>query len=424
MPAQQQDFHAVLNSFDSADFTSGVGALQLLPQNAECQYRLNRASNIAYTLSPRPHRPLMSSGRWRRTMNNSPIASPHAKTMEDPAEHAFTTDVSFLGREFTVFQGIAANRSDSLRLLLKSACSSANSVPTDYAKEIGLIAWAILRISNRIARHAAIPANLRPKARDRSSTLNIPNSHYFAKLKSAVSFSPQQFLRTIRPVPLSVIREMIITPPTVATDFEVSLDAEYHAIAPMIRIDNSIIVVNPPALITALRHHTVVEAKRQGLLYKLQEQFDAQVIRDIRTHLLRMRWKPLPWPTLPTVPWASESIWYLDTDKVAHLIVLTDKFDSYTASDPYGRSKTPIDISCDIETRIQDISKALRSTHSSDTDVLHIFVLQDFGPLCGIQFGLSSDLLSNDRKANLILLLAQSDLGVISRLSQGDPLEL
>ena len=423
MTTGHKDLYKSFERFNAIDYATGVGALQLLPQNAERQYRLNRASNLAYALSETLAKPDMSSKHWRRTMNQPPISDLASISMEDPAEHTFTSSLHLFGEEYTVFQGLTYRLVDALQILLKTICQTASHIPDQFAMSVATTARAILRISHKIARHAQIDSHTPPASSNHRSSIIVPPAHEFRKLKEAVTFTDKQLRATIGQIPSHAIQAMIVKPPFARGSLVDILDSKCYSTRPLLLFSNELVIPNPPALLSALQHYIVTQAQKHSLNEIIMTNVMQHVDDLVQAHLLRMTWHAHHWPSIERVSWATESVWNLDTDKVAHVIVLVEDICDKRRISHENRSPIDETLSERLRSRISTVRQALESQGGIQRDIFHLVVAQDLGS----ETMMILDLNDQDRvdaRAPDIAFLEQADLGVIARLLQGDRLGL
>jgi hypothetical protein len=155
-----------LDAFSATDIWSGIGALQLIPENADQGYRLHRLAGAVLTLGSTPDgdRPKMSLARWRRLVNSPPVADPHTKLMEDPYEEVWTESVAFFGGDYLVLNGLEMNSAQTLRHLTQAIFQQDRVWPYSFTLESERLIRSVLALSNHVCgrgglRRGAVPAD-------------------------------------------------------------------------------------------------------------------------------------------------------------------------------------------------------------------------------------------------------------------------
>ena len=424
MTSDLQHFYDYLDGYDPIDIAAGIGALQLMPENAECQLRLNRASSVAHCLRPARNRQEIPYSRWHEIMNHSPIADQLTKSYEDPAEQVFTSQVPFEGREHTVFQGLLQDSANSVTLLLKASCNQSSNLSPDLKKDLTSTSLALLTISHRIASQARLLANTKPVAQVTiNRTLEVPSAHRLRKLKAAVTFTDRRLNNTLKRVPDSAITELISHPRSNRLDLSSPADVAYFRHHPIVCIENKYIVTNPSAILTTIIQNIIAKSIRASCENVLTCAFRDQATDHVRAHLTRMNWKlhfQSPDEELPSHCF-NESLWTVDTNKLAHVVVLVDDVSRFRRTDALPGSTNAAFEASRIEARIVDVNRSLRTQSADNVDILHIVVTQDIGQPMFI--GLDPPTIdANTGKKAQVILASQAELGVIAKLCNSDPL--
>ena len=89
-----KDFARCLIPHDPLDVLASLSALQLIPENAGRQIRLEAAANIAATLDADSQTRKLSPSKLRRILNEPPM---HPFTNEDPPNNLVSDEVMFIG---------------------------------------------------------------------------------------------------------------------------------------------------------------------------------------------------------------------------------------------------------------------------------------------------------------------------------------
>ena len=216
---------------------------------------------------------------------------------------------------------------------------------------------------------------------------------------------------------------MMITPPLARGSLHDAIDSKSYSSKPMLLYSNALVVPNPPALLSALREYIVTEARKRRLEEIINTNVMQHVSGLVQAHLLRMAWRAHDWPPIDRVSWAIESVWNLDSDKLAHVIVLVEDLrDKRRLNHEYDGLVNGT-LSTKLRSRISSVSKALKSRADIPREILHLIVAQDLGSGSMMMLDLNDQDQAGDT-IGTVAFLEQMDLAVISRLRQGDPLGL
>ena len=416
MDQVMSELRDLLSAFDAVDLSAGIGGLQLVPENAERQLRFERAYALTSSIANTEGRPQMSSGRWRSLFNEPPLASPSTVSAEDPAEQLFTGSVSFVGGSYVVFRGIAEQSVEVAELLLKAVFLYDVGMPADYERELKATAYAVLRLSDAIARRARLGRNALPGS-DADRRVIVPHSAGFALVKEAVTFSPEDLRTVVEPVSVDALGPLVRDLGDGELDPDVAADLAETYARPIARAGDTSVVAMPSGLLVALRHRIVVRAQELGLIPDLAERYRAAAAEAVDRSLRWMGWSETPWSMNDSPDWGVESFWSFDSDKVAHVLVISDDLGDYQASDPFGQWSPSY--AEEIEERMMEVRDRLHESFAGVTATLHVLVIQGVGREMFV--GLTGRARSPESE---LLIVNQPDLAVISRFEARNPVAL
>lgn len=410
------DLKGSLYAFDASDLCAGIGALQLVPVNAERQLRFERAAALVVGAPRDATRPRMSPRRWRAFLNSPPIADESVIRGEDPAENVFTGTVTFHGGAYTVFMGIADDSALLTQVLLHALNAAGSALPHEFVREMNDLALCVLRIGNALADRADLARNVLPDS-DPDRRVIVPSASAFNVLKAAVTFSDEGLEALCYPVSPDVL-EPIVSHSAVELNADDLTDLAYTYVRPIVRHGGSSTVITPSGLLVSLRHRIVIRALAEGLGETLTDQLTKASAAIVDDNLKTMRWAQHSWGRPDRPNWAEESFWGFDSDKGAHVLVVGDDLHDYSEADPFAGGWSP-GVDGRVQDRISVVSQALFDEFSSLTSVLHIVVLCGVGRAYAVDAGASTV----DQHSSFALL-SQSELGIISRYEAGDQLAL
>lgn len=403
-----------LSPFAYGDLASGIGALQLVPVNAERQPRFDRLAALVYSLDRNVEGPDLSPGRWRSILNTPPVTTAVVASQEDPAEDLFTGALSFIGGSYVVFPGIAEQSVEIARLLLKAVVLSAEPMPDEYVAEIQALTYGVLRLSDAVAARAGLRRGVQPESTtDRQVVL--PPAEQFKLLKKAVTFDEQELNDLLDPVPIDALDPLTATEPLdLDPNDEANLSLPYQR--PLLRIGDTWHVAVPSGLLVGLRHRVIIRAQELGLVDELVDRYRAATHSGVARSLRWMGWSELEWGMNDSPEWAIESFWAFDADKVAHVLVAVDDFADYEVQQPFG-NWTPTFIE-ELDGRLATVRDRLGSSLEATEAVFSVLVLQGAGRQSAIP------LPAGGKDNYETMVVWQPDLAVIARFEVGDPVAL
>lgn len=416
MARNLEDLIETLTAFDLSDLAAGLGGLQLLPANLERQLRFELASSIIASLEPKQGQPSMSALKWKQLLNGSPIGGGENTRNEDPAEDAFTASMSFIGGPYVVFKGIATGSVEVARLLFE-AVFLLPGLPDTYVKEMEPLVFAALRLSNATALRAGLRRDILPVSGP-NNLVQIPSMREFVELKEAVTFTPERLSMLCAPFSPDALNPLIIDAGSIgpyAPPQEMG-DARLYS-TPFLRVGGCLFLLMPSAILVALRHRMITRALELGLRTTLASSYRFTAAKEVYKSLDLMGFVQQPVKLEEEPPWALETLWTFDVDKLAHVLVISDDFDGYADGEAFGHWEPGWDR--EVEDRLLRMRQLIRSNAETLDGVLHLIVVQGVGRI--IAFGLTDRV----REAGAyVLLTSQPDLALIGRMEVADPLAL
>lgn len=405
---------ADLAIFDLLDLATGLGGLQLLPENAERQLRFDLFASIIPSIHPAGVGRQITPGRWRNLLSSPPLGGDLVRQGEDPAENLFTSSLTFDGGPAIVFPGVTQSPVEIARLLNK-AIFFGPGMPEEYYREMRALAYAVLRLSDRIAHRAGLPRNVIPKSLP-ASQVAVPSATEFAKLKQAVVFDETSLAALLGVVSPEVLRPLIVEAGSqeLPADWDWTKGQGYAT--PILKLGAQYVVLLPSALLVALRHRVITAAVAAGVASNLSSNFRAVVTRQVALSMELMGFVRQP-PQLPDTPtWADEMVWSFDVDKVAHILVVTDDLTDFQPEAIFDQWQPPWQ--SEVERRLLEFRDVARRI-GQIRGILQLVVFQGFGRF--ISLGLTRQI--QDPSAHT-LIISEPDLAVIARREVGDRLAL
>jgi hypothetical protein len=410
---------ADLAVFDTADVAAGVGALQLVPENADHLLRLERLAGVVAALSEQASegRPRMSAGRWRSLINSPPIADAALVSAEDSFEEPYTESIAFFGGSYTVMAGLATGSVRIARRITEAIFQMEPAMDLSFSAECSLLTRSVLSLSKVVTTRGGLPRGVAPVP-GKGRPAVVPAADTFARLKRAVRLTGEELEHSLG-VDLSRSLQPFLVQPGDLPPPELDREPSDRLVAtPILDFSTEVVVVVPTALLAALRHRIIVRAAQLGLDGALAERYRKAVERNVLRSLWMMDFAPIDLDVSAPPGEFGEHFLRFDESKVAHLLVVTDPLTSYDTEDPFGF--WPDDgLSASIEARIVAVRHEIRALRGPSTGVLHIVVLDGVGR--SVNVGLA-DGATADRAYPVIL--TSDDLEIIARLELGDPLAL
>lgn len=420
-PVFLSDLAQGLTVFDARDLLATAAALQLIPENADRAIRLEAFAHVVASMRDGPGRPTISSSRLRQMLNGKPLGQGLLAQMEDPFENPFTEAFTFIGGGYVVFPWIVSEATFIVRHLARVLIHSSPPFPdANFRTHAGALLSAVLLISDAIARRAGLDRGVAPVSLPGGLAV-VPAAPDLNRLKRCAVFDQQELAELLQRqgLPLPIIESLTLSLGDVSV---ASYEADRGALVrrPIVRSGTDFIVALPGLLLTAAWNEIIRLAMERNIVTELAQRYSdavwATVVRSL--DYLGNHAVPVSLPDLPAVDCLREGLFAIDHDKLAYVLLLTDRFHDYSADEPFG-SWTPGDLSEQVARRWDAVEDHIFGQQRAPNEILLITLLQGTGR--GQAFSVRRP---PARPPSLRLSMTAGDLETIALLEAGDPLAL
>jgi len=400
-----------VGSLDTIDIIQGLAGLQLVPANAARLLRLEGGVQSVASL------PLAATARRRitreelqRWLDESPFRLP-----EDPFNNSFVEELTFFGGSYRVLPGSVEGSAFLFRRLAAAVFRSGEWDAQDpFRREAMALALATLRLSDAVARRAAVERGARPGV----GALVIPTEGALNALKDAVRFREDELDELLGDLPRDVLEPLTQEIGLPLTTNREHLGTGPFYARPLLQINGALIVALPHAVLGALLHALVSLAVRHGVIERLASTFRLAVFHSIIESLSYIECPRLHPPLSDPPEGFADAVLSLDTDKVLYLLLVTDPLNDYDGDVIYGEWRDD-ELRERIEARLLAAETELLFNPTPPNAVLHLIVMQSIGRAAVVGFG---DRLEPVRSHRLVMSAAELD--VICLLEGGRQLTL
>jgi hypothetical protein len=311
---------------DGFDLATACAALQLLPANAS---HLDRLCALAATaLSSGTNASLLATeadlARWL-------ISGPslHRGPRWDPYEGPFAEPIDFYGGGYLLQTGGNAEAVFNLRTLLNAVFAPTEPLGNrDFSRRLSQFTRSVLML----ATHACLAGHVTrwAPAEDTKVVLIAPVA-VMPFLRAGVRFTRAELMAITNANPdvlEPIIHDMgTLGPPALNTN-----GTQFNA-RPLLRFDDTYLLVEPGTLALALRHAIVSLSLAQGLRAELTERLALTSMVFARTAGERMNWVMQHEHAAKDAPIVSV-LGGFDTDKAVDIAIVYEDFDGYSDVDP------------------------------------------------------------------------------------------
>jgi hypothetical protein len=315
------------------------------------------------------------------------------------------------GRSFLVFPGIADDSAFSFRHF-----AQALDIPPEFYAHPAFVSdatrliGAVLRLSTEVALRAGLRRWTNPRMESHDTI--VPPPQELDRLRHAVLLRKTELDELIQAQGGSnVLRPLTsafgVNPPTYNRH-----DGALLA-APLVQHGASYVVALPGLLLDATRHQLISRAIETGAIEDVGRRFSDAVWATVDESLqklgMRRESRVVPFPEIPN---ARGAIYQFDTDKYAHVVLITDPFRDYRQDTIFGRWSLDLFQEA-IEARVN--RTAATAGRADGDSIMTLIVVQRAGSEHHLHLGPLPD--------NTLALRA-SELETVSYAEGGQPLTL
>lgn len=368
-----------LRNYDVAHLLGTIGALHLLPRNADQAIRLEALAHAALCLEPQENRPRISAGRLRVVCASDDLSS--FAWAEDPCDETFVEEMSFYGGSYRLMPGITESGTFILQHIAKAIFLAPSVfVPRHFVHEARILIHSALLISEEIARRADLVIGTLPISAHREP-IAVPDALTMERLRAAVTFSRADLegLLAKASLDLSAVDAYLLNAGTIRPDQFHPGNAPCQKL-PLIRVSDTYVVPCPSAFVGAARHAVIIRAHDLGVTDELSNRFAAAVWDTVEKSLsyVRHQKSSLQLPSPFEYPGTKSALFEFDNDKVLYAILATDPLENYDSDKVFGTWDDP-KLCTAIQQRILEVEELIYSSASNINDLLFLVVMQGVG---------------------------------------------
>jgi hypothetical protein len=397
---------------DGPSLVASAAALQLIPENIPRLVRLQRLAAIGACLPSRPGAPRLSPSRIRALLKDPLVSGPDIRAQEDLYDDLYTAEVSFHGGPCLVAQGLTSRCAHTLGLMLRSILGPAGqaALPTQFVEDTQLWAHTVLRLSNVTLRRAGLHCGIAPPPHHGEGVF-VPGERTLASLRAAVRYDFAYLTSLLPTRSADLIAAWGLRPGEHTFTAEPGSD-DGLVLAPLLLVNDGLIVANPAELVTALRHRLIVHAGLHGCRSELARLLREHTLADVSRLLMLSGATPAGPAQKTSDDLISRRTFTFAQDKILDVAVLMDDLSDYDDADPSGYWPNR-----DLGLRVQNVIDPVGPSLPEDARTLRLIINEGVGR--------SSFLgLTDPRRSGPVLLMSLSDLQVMSELDGTDPLFL
>ena len=393
-----------------------AGALQLCPQNATKWIRLARLVEVARASRPGPSQSDVSVEQLGRLLTSPPIFTQDVVWDEDPFNAPFVVPIVFGGREYLTVTGSDASAASACQFAIDALGEASDDFDELWSvvlPDVERLLWA----SDTVARRSKLQRWHVPEFA-RSEPLHIPAGQELRDLQAAVVIEGSNI-----PPHLGGLAEFKhlcweTRRRRGRRDGSELVDARM-ATAPLSlsTSGSSLIVAGPNQITTAVLRLIAAKAAAVGLRQPFLKALQLVILREADLLCRHMGWVALEPPAgMVTKPGLVDSLYFIDIDKVAHVVAFVDDLNKFEPRRPARTPHLPAS-ALEVTERMREV-RSLLGNGDSGIQVLHVPVLSQLGRPLAAQL----DDVADERHP--VIALSIDDLRTISAEERDDPIGL
>jgi len=408
---------AVVGRYDVLDLLACVGALLLVPENAERELRLDQLGRIAASLETTEGKPRVSLSALRNICNSGPLAA--LASQEDPAENLFTESLTFFGGSHIVFPGITEHGCYVLNQLCRAIFLRGDSLSrSQFGRKAYHLLMAAFLISDAVASRAGLRRGLVP-ARGPGRKVVVPPSPKMNELKHSVVFHDHEILQILRQkrIPREALDPLTLECGSREPGQFGDVERSELGLRPMVRVHDQLIVVEPTSIVFAAQQAVVRLAQEFGQTDALAKAFCDSVWIDVVESLgfLENHLVPISLPDQAPAACVRQAFFNIDTDKLLYVTLLTDDLNNYDPNAEWAVQG----MTGELQERVRKAEQTAMELKAPVNEVLNLLLFQPIGRSFFMGIAGPSDPLRSPR-----LAMSASELRVIAEIGGGDQLLL
>lgn len=404
-----------LQGFSYLDLCRKVGGAQLLVENSDFFAELLRGSAVIASTS------IEDSGVYRISdiefaswLNTDDSITNGPEMGGDPPECPFAAEIPFYGGGYLVLTSDYAEDAYQLEQLITAAFRVESVV---FQRKVKEVAALLLVISNECLRNAGVTRKSEPA--EPVDKIHWPRGGNARVLEKSVSFEKSVLVRALArfDVGLDGLERVSFQQEGISCNYR-HLQNNPMRTRPLLRFDESLVLVAPSMVLSAIRNSIFAIAEEEHVLDRFTSEFQVAVRLNLMKNAQRMNWLQRAECTFKEGDILIDEIVYeVDADKIMVVYLITDRLVHGTtdSENMYWDLETNI---AAFKERVGFHHNQLHGLFADRAEIVHCLVSQGVGRFSII--GLPSIDLDN----GMVIALSADEFQHFALLNRGDSLAL
>lgn len=357
------------------DLIATLGGLQVHPCNHVHAVRLEIASQIACSINNNGNR-CVNPEIFKTNLNIFLPTISRCGLQEDPPERLFTENIEFHGGNYIVYPSTYLEEKERIENLLRVLQSFRDEFSDEFIREIFEKAFWILWLSNEIAsrldhtRYQDSPYNWDSERND----IFVPHANELIKYRNSVIFNldeikgdyPDFKIEILKPFLTKIGKKKLQT---------AGFDSHILNRAPLVQIDNDLVVTIPGALLYTLNFWILNYAKKNNYGDLLAKRYKEYLWYFSLISLKCMRFEELDidLPNSDDDLLFAEELFEFDKDKIAFVQFISNDIIKNFKSNFNSKIN---ELKNKLEKRDKEVIEFLKTDVSDDTEIFFIKIFE------------------------------------------------
>ena len=322
------DLAEYLRRWDIADLLASVGALQLVPANADKWVRLSMLAAACCGIGEGSNRRI-SRSQFQKLVNG--LVPSTWVDSEDPPDGLFTSTIPGPGGSHTVIVGPLQEAVAEVSVMYEALFMDEIGLNAEFVLEAKYLVQVIEVLCIYVAEKAGLKRGTRASATN-DGKLDIPGRGGLEALKAAVNLeaSLAKFLDdAFESAPFLREYLLISAPRPIGTDIEVALNT--LGASPIVRVRDQYIIAQPSGLVTAATRGVLNLAIAHGEQAAVAAAIHATATKNLQNVFKRWGWEQESQEAVPVAEkgaLATSTIFRLAGDLLAKVVLFSDPLES------------------------------------------------------------------------------------------------
>ncbi|MFE8422493.1 SEC-C metal-binding domain-containing protein [Tenacibaculum sp. ZH5_bin.1] len=314
---KEDSFKEFISKNDSVELLKIVALLQVLPKNQSKEFRLEQIQKDICLSLNQDHNTELNISKYLSLIKKN---FPHNPMKDDPCESCFTENIIFYNGNNIVFPGMSVNSTHIVQNLINSVIRGDRNIDKGVKTKILDGVTFMLHIHNSIAEKMGYKRYM-SEDKDWQGDIFIPNNDFVSKYSKLFEFTKNELDEIYKQngIKSDIIHDFVTDINHLISD----RDKKENSLTfkPFIKVNDKFILTMPSCEMLSLNKFIINKIKEVNQYPLLIEGYNESIRYEVGK-VLHSIWEE---ETLKLPLYDNESIWRLDTNKIAYVRLIDAK---------------------------------------------------------------------------------------------------